>query len=188
VPSGGDSLDTMVAAEERGKRMLEEMRKTSGSGAPPLQSLKREPALTPEELAPVDPTEGVMPQEVADRMLGRIVPFASVPILLAVLVFAGFWYANTQLQMDLPPMIVAYATQALLLLSFAGITYGVMSTDLEEGADQTLLGRDNVQRNLDVMRGVEESRIAQTKMEVEIEEAEKAGIQMRPNKEPRSPQ
>jgi len=136
----------------------------------------------------VDPSEGVMPQEVADRMLGRIVPFASIPILLAVLVFAGFWYANTQLQMDLPPTIVAYATQALLLLSFAGITYGVMSTDLEEGADQTLLGTDNVKRNLDVMRGVEESRIAETKRDVEIEEAEAAGIQMRPSKEPRGPQ
>ena len=44
-----------------------------------------------------------------------IIPFAGIPLVLGVVVFVGFWYANTQLERDLPPTIVAYATQALLL-------------------------------------------------------------------------
>ena len=118
----------------------------------------------------------VMPEVIADRMLGRIVPFAAAPIGLAVLVFIGFFIANTQLNMDLPPMYVAYATQACLLLSFAGITYGVMSTNLDEEAEQTLLGTENVQKAIDNMRGAEDSRIAEAKMEEEEENALKGGI------------
>ena len=48
-------------------------------------------------------------------------------------------FATTQLELDVPPTIVAYATQAMLLLSFGGITYGVMSTQLDEEAEQALL-------------------------------------------------
>lgn len=81
-----------------------------------------------------------------------------------------------RLQMDLPPTYVAYATQALLLLSFAGITYGVMSTNLEEGAEQSLLGTENFQTNLDVMRGVEDARIVTARLEDEEADALEDGI------------
>ena len=67
-------------------------------------------------------------------------------------------------------------TQALLLLSFAGITYGVMSTNLEEGADQSLMGTENLKANLDVMRGAEDARIAQAKAEAEEEDALADGV------------
>jgi hypothetical protein len=159
--------------------MLEEMRQSSNS--PVMQPKKRQAvALTPEELQPLDPTEGVMPEVVADRMLKRVVPFAGLPVVGGILVFAGFWYANKQLELDIPPTIVAYATQAMLLLSFAGITYGVMSTQLDEDADQSLLGTENLKRNLDLMRGAEEERIADTKEFEQLAEAEKAGIVMTP--------
>ena len=71
---------------------------------------------------------------------------------------------------------MAYATQAMLLLSFGGITYGVMSTNLEEDADQTLLGADNVKKNLNIMRGVEDERIAETKEFEEMLDAKDRGI------------
>ena len=146
--SAGGEGEQLYNAEARGRQLLEEMRQSSGE----TPTILKKPGmqLTEEEQRPIDPTEGVMPEEVADRMLKRIIPFAAGPVVLGVFVLIGFWFANTQMQMDLPPSIVAYATQACLLLSFAGITYGVMSTDLEEGADQSLLGAENFQKNLTI--------------------------------------
>ena len=165
---------TNESMEARGRAMLEQMRQEAGSA--PVSAKRDKMVLTEEELTPINPDEGVMPQEVADRMLARIIPFAAAPIVLAVFVFAGFWYANTQLMMDLPPQIVAYATQACLLLSFAGITFGVMSTNLEEGGEQQMLGLDNVQKSLDNMRGVEDARIAETKRDIELDDALADGV------------
>ena len=149
------------------------MRLESGA-APPSQL--RGPALTPEELEPLDPAAGVMPEVVSQRMLGRIIPFASIGVFGSFLTFAGFWYANTKLELDLPPQIVAYVTQALLLLSFAGVTYGVMSTSWDEEREGSLLGTENLRRNFELMRGNEAERIATAQMEQELEDAEKAGI------------
>ena len=176
--SAGGEGEQLYNAEARGRQLLEEMRQSSGE----TPTILKKPGmqLTEEEQRPIDPTEGVMPEEVADRMLKRIIPFAAGPVVLGVFVLIGFWFANTQMQMDLPPSIVAYATQACLLLSFAGITYGVMSTDLEEGADQSLLGAENFQKNLDNMRGAEDARIADAKYEAEVEDAMRSGITLKP--------
>lgn len=171
--------DDYARAEERGRRMLEDMRKSSGA-PPPLAKKSSGLNLTPEELAPMDPAAGVMPEAVSNRMLSRVVPFAGVGVIGAMLVFAAFYFLRTQLDLDVPPMVVAYASGAMLLLSFAGITYGVMSTSLDEEADQSLLGTENLQRNLNIMRGVEAERIAQTKEDVELEQAERDGILMSP--------
>ena len=121
--------------------------------------------LTPEELEPMDPSAGVMPQVVSDRMLARVVPFAGLPIFFAVVIFAGFFYANTQLELDLPPQIVAYTTQACVLLSFAGITWGVMSTSWDEEVEGSVLGFEQVGRNVNLMRGGEEQRREEAKLE-----------------------
>jgi len=181
APSAADSPsleDGNLAAEARGRQMLEQMRESAGSTVDPFSPLKKTATLTPAELEPLDPEAGVMPTEVSDRMLRRVVPFAGVPIVGGVLVFVGFWYANTQLQMDLPPTIVAYATQAMLVLSFAGITWGVMSTSWDEDAEQSLLGTENVMRNVNLMRGAEEERIAGAKEFAELQDAAKEGIIM----------
>ena len=168
--------DDFAAAEERGRKMLEDMRKSAGSPAP----AKKQPGLnlTPEELAPMDPTDGVMPEAVSNRMLSRVVPFAGVGVGGGILVFAAFYFARTQLDLDVPPAVVGFASLAMLLLSFAGITYGVMSTNLDEDGEQSNLGTENLQRNLDIMRGAESDRIAEVKEEVALEEAEREGIIM----------
>jgi len=168
---------SLLTAEERGRRALEAMRKNSGSD-PNLQLKKKGMQLTPEEMEP-EP-DSTMPQAVADRMLSRIIPFAALPVVGGVLLFIAFYVANTQLELDVPPTIVAYATQAMLLLSFGGITYGVMSTQLEEEGEQTTLGTSNIKRNLDIMRGVEDERIAETKEYEEMLDAQKRGIVMTP--------
>jgi len=167
------------AAEARGRQMMEQMRQEAGAQpANPFKKKVTGPALTPEELAPMDPTVGVMPEVVSQRMLRRVVPFAGLPVFGGIVTFAGFYYANTQLELDLPPQIVAYATQALLLLSFAGITYGVMSTSWDEDEEGSLLGFENVRPNMAAMQGTDMARMAEAKRDNEEAEAEEAGIAM----------
>ena len=88
-----------------------------------------------------------MPQAVSARMLARVVPFAALPVGGAFLAFVGFWFANTQLDLDITPQIVAYTTQALFLLGFGGITYGVMSTSWDEADEGSGLGLDEAKSN-----------------------------------------
>ena len=145
--------DENTLAVQRGRRELELLRQRAQVDPASERERKRQLTYTDEEMRPVDPTEGVMPQAIADRMLSRIIPFAAIPIFGAVLVFASFYYANTKLEMDLPPSIVAYSTQALLLLSFGGITWGVMSTSLDEEAEGSLLGVEEFKKNAANMRG-----------------------------------
>ncbi|KAL3903160.1 MAG: hypothetical protein SGPRY_011790, partial [Prymnesium sp.] len=149
----GAKGDGLAEAEARGRLALEQLRKESGQA--PLRPKRRSAPLTPEEMEPIDPSAGVMPQVVSDRMLRRVVPFAGLPIVGAFAIFCGFYYANTQLDLDLPPQLVAYATQLCVLLSFAGITWGVMSTSWDEEVEGSLLGAEQVGRNFDLMRGVE---------------------------------
>ena len=108
----------------------------------------------------MDPEAGVMPAVVSDRMLKRIIPFAGLPVAGSFVLFGGFWFANTQLGYDLPPSVVAYSTQALLLLSFAGITYGVMSTSWDEEEEGSALGFTEFVRNVKMARGDSEQRRA----------------------------
>ena len=179
------------ASAARGKAALERLRADAQAGAstPPRRKME----LTPEELEPLSPEAGVMPEVVSERMLRRVVPFAGLPVFGSLLLFVGFYVANTQLDLDLPPQvrvrvrvrvrrtlspnpnptpnpspspspnpnqIVATATQALLLLSFAGITYGVMSTSWDEEEEGSALGFTEFVRNVKMARGDSEQRRA----------------------------
>ena len=92
----GDEALLRQAAEDRGRAYLDQMRAAdSNPGAVPRRVNKQQ--LTAEELEPLDPTAGVMPEVVSNRMLGRVIPFAALPVFGAVALFGGFYYANTQL-------------------------------------------------------------------------------------------
>lgn len=162
--------DSRTASEARGRAALDRLRQEGGSSASP--PTERKMVLTPEELEPVSPDAGVMPQAVSDRMLRRVVPFAGLPVAGSVVLFGGFWFANTQLGYDLPPSIVAYSTQALLLLSFAGITYGVMSTSWDEGDEGSLLGFTEAARNTKMALG--DAKAAQAEAKAGYMEADAA--------------
>lgn len=164
--------------EARGRAALEQMRIASGSLVP---AKRQQDELSAEELEPVDQTSGVMPEVVSQRMLKRVVPFAGLPIVVGALVFIGFWYANTQLELDLPPMVVAYTTFPLLLLSFGGISWGVMSTSWDEEDEGTLLGSEQVGKNVDLMRTDYRQARGAVAAEAELEDAEEAGVVMSQN-------
>jgi len=170
--------DSRAASESRGRAALERLRRDYGAPAPPPRGMQ----LTPEELEPLSPEAGVMPEAVSNRMLRRVVPFAGLPVFGSVVVFGGFWFANTQLGYDLPPSMVAYSTQALLLLSFAGITYGVMSTSWDEEEEGTLLGFKEAARNTKLALGdakqAQAAAVAEVAEEIAQEEAAAKGIIM----------
>lgn len=169
--------DNREARLARGRAALEALRSESGTSAKPM-TLSQKLVLTPEELAPMSPEEGVMPEVVSNRMLRRVVPFAGLPVAGSVVVFGGFYFANTQLGLDLPPSLVAYATQALLLLSFAGITYGVMSTSWDEDKEGSFLGFEEAKTNVKMALGDAKSAQMQAKAGYMEDDAAKEGLYM----------
>ena len=183
VPIAPDSpavseAEMKASAEARGRAALEAMRQESKSEA--LKPNRGGMELTPEELEPMDPSEGVMPEVVSQRMAKRVVPFAGVPIVLGGLAFVGFWFANTQLDMDLPPSIVGSVTFGLLLLSFGGISYGIMSTSWDEEKEGSVLGTEEIGKNIALMRADLESSRLEAEAEQQLDEANDAGIIMSP--------
>ena len=80
--------DSREASVLRGRAALERLREETGSAS---AATGRKLELTPEELEPMSPEEGVMPEVVSNRMLRRVVPFAGLPVFGSVLLFGGFW-------------------------------------------------------------------------------------------------
>ena len=169
--------DNREAVLARGRAALEALRSESGTSAAPMTPSQKL-VLTPEELAPISPEEGVMPEVVSNRMLRRVVPFAGLPVAGSVVLFGGFYFANTQLGLDLPPSIVAYSTQALLLLSFAGITYGVMSTSWDEEEEGSFLGFEEAKTNVKMALGDAKAAQARAKAGYMEDDAAKEGVYM----------
>lgn len=97
-----DEDQLRLAVEARGRAYLDQMRAADANPIELPKRVNRQMQLTPEELEPLDPTAGVMPEVVSNRMLGRVIPFAALPVLGAVAVFGGFYYANTQLGCAIP--------------------------------------------------------------------------------------
>jgi len=174
TPALGDSGVPSGKSAARGRAALERLRQDALSATPPGRKME----LSQEELEPLSPEAGVMPEVVSQRMLRRVVPFAGLPVFGSIVVFGGFYFANTQLGLDLPPQIVAYATQALLLLSFAGITYGVMSTSWDEEDEGSLLGLDEAIRNVGMARGDSEQRRGAAMAEFREDDAAADGVMM----------
>mmetsp|Transcript_50487 Transcript_50487/g.163589 ORF Transcript_50487/g.163589 Transcript_50487/m.163589 type:complete len:264 (-) Transcript_50487:189-980(-) len=175
--AGGQSaISEAEAAAARGRSALEAMRQAAGADPDEARrgrAALRQTAYTAEEMSPVDPSAGVMPEVVSNRMLSRVVPFAGLPVFGAFLVFVGAYYANTQLDLDVPPQVIAYATQACFALSFAGITWGVLSTSWDEETEGSLLGSEQVGRNVAMMRdGMARGRAAAEEENAEIEAAD----------------
>ena len=95
TPTLSESLGGGVptgASASRGKAALDRLRADALAATPPRSKME----LTQEELDPLSPEAGVMPEVVSQRMLRRVVPFAGLPVFGSVVLFAGFYFANTQ--------------------------------------------------------------------------------------------
>jgi hypothetical protein len=82
---------------------------------------------TEEQLEREQPQSGTVPEAVANRMLRRIAVFFGIPVLAGITVFIASYIYAKQYDQQLPPTVLAYATQLPFGLGLAGITYGILS-------------------------------------------------------------
>lgn len=107
-----------------------------------IQRLREE-----EQLMASDPSVGAVPELVANRMLGRIIVLAGLPVFGGLAIFVGAFFYFKKYDLVVQPAMVAYATQVPFILGLLGITYGILSSswDKEEGS---MLGIDEFKTNL----------------------------------------
>ncbi|KAJ1638185.1 hypothetical protein T492DRAFT_945628 [Pavlovales sp. CCMP2436] len=90
-----------------------------------------------------------MPEAISDRLLKRMLFFLGLPIAGGVIAFAGFIIAATNFDTVIRPQTVAITTQAIFALGVVGITYGPLSASWDEEREGSLLGFDEVGRNVE---------------------------------------
>ncbi|KAG8468462.1 hypothetical protein KFE25_013545 [Diacronema lutheri] len=97
----------------------------------------------------VDEGLDVMPEVVGDRMLKRMIFFLGVPLFGGIAAFAAFIIAARNFDTTIRPTTVALTTQAILALGVVGITYGPLSASWDEDREGSLLGFEEVGKNLE---------------------------------------
>ena len=85
-----------------------------------------------EELLASDPSVGAVPELVANRMLGRIIVFFGIPVFGGLSIFVAAFFASKYYDLTIPPVVIAYATQAPFILGLAGISYAILSSSWDE--------------------------------------------------------
>lgn len=165
---------------------------TSNAGTDALARLRRQKAeARDEELRAIreiksvdeyiaaEPDAAVIPEQVAQRMGSRMLPFVGVPLFGVMGTFVVFWYLATYKNLEFQPALVAFSTIGVLGVSLLGITYSVMSASWDPEVDGSLLGIDEFKTNLgniqDGLKRTRENAILRDKMaglpEAEIQRA-----------------
>lgn len=115
-----------------------------------------------------DPDAAVIPEQVAQRMGARMLPFVGIPLFGVMGVFIAFWYLATYQNMEFQPALVAFSTIGVLGVSLLGITYSVMSASWDPETEGSLLGIDEFKTNLgniqDGLKRTRENAILRDKM------------------------
>lgn len=138
------TLTTFESKFESTKYYKSEMTKRQTELDEKISKLREEEALMAS-----DPSVGAVPELVANRMLGRIVVLAGIPVFGGLAIFVGAFFYSKKYDLVVPPAIIAYATQLPFILGLLGITYGILSSSWDK-EDGSLLGisefKTNVQR------------------------------------------
>eukprot|EP00188_Purpureofilum_apyrenoidigerum_P002923 Plantae.Rhodophyta-Purpureofilum_apyrenoidigerum.ctg29689.p1 GENE.Plantae.Rhodophyta-Purpureofilum_apyrenoidigerum.ctg29689~~Plantae.Rhodophyta-Purpureofilum_apyrenoidigerum.ctg29689.p1 ORF type:complete len:250 (-),score=42.13 Plantae.Rhodophyta-Purpureofilum_apyrenoidigerum.ctg29689:195-839(-) len=96
---------------------------------------------------PQDPSDSVLPEIVSQRMLKRMTVLFSVPFSLAMLGFAGFFYAKTKYDITFQPAVVAFSTLGMFGVALIGLTYGIMSASWDIEKEGSVLGMAEAKTN-----------------------------------------
>ena len=160
--SADDAIEKTVASSDRFKRMR--------AAREAELNLKIQRLKESDDALAADPSVGAVPQVVADRMITRIATFFGIPVFGGLSLFVIFFIVRQQLDIVVPPTIVAYATQLPFVLGLIGITYGILSSSWEE-EDGSALGFEEAKTNLGRIReGLKNTKeLAQLREEVEEE-------------------
>ena len=114
--------------------------------------------LEAERVTAEDPNAGVIPEVVANRMLMRVVPFFSLPVLAGLGVFGYFFVAAKKYEISYNPALVAFSTQAPFILALVGISYGILSASWDPETEGSALGFDEFKTNLgNILEGLRRS-------------------------------
>lgn len=91
--------------------------------------------------------EGVIPEIVTNRMIGRMGFTVGVPLFLGLLFFPFFYYLKVGLKIDVPtwvPFIVSFVFFGTALF---GVSYGIVSSSWDPLREGSLLGWNEAQKN-----------------------------------------
>lgn len=149
----GESQDM---SSGKAKRVMPEDSENAGeNGVQSLKSLVEQLpyGITPEDTrngrwaSDSDPGSGALPQNVADRMLRRILGFGGVPLSMLFAFFGVYFVAKYKFDITVIPAVVAYSTLGCIAAAGVGITYGIMSSSWDE-QEGSLLGWDEARKNV----------------------------------------
>lgn len=164
ISAGADALARLRRQEAEKKD--EELRA--------IRSIKEVDAYISEE-----PDAAVIPEQVAQRMGRRMLPFVGIPLFGVMGTFILFWYLATYRNLEFQPALVAFSTIGVLGVSLLGITYSVMSASWDPETEGSLVGFDEFKTNFgniqDGLKRTRENAILREKMaglpEAEIQKA-----------------
>lgn len=91
--------------------------------------------------------EGVIPEIVTNRMIGRMGFTVGVPLFLGLLFFPFFYYLKVGLKIDVPtwvPFIVSFVFFGTALF---GVSYGIVSSSWDPLREGSILGWNEAQKN-----------------------------------------
>mmetsp|Transcript_10463 Transcript_10463/g.20674 ORF Transcript_10463/g.20674 Transcript_10463/m.20674 type:complete len:202 (-) Transcript_10463:558-1163(-) len=134
APKGPSPKEQLKRLQEDEKKYREEMERkyaTSVSDAP-------------EE----DDSDAVVPEQITDRMLRRILLFSGGPLLLGMLLFPLFYYIKKVQGIDLPVWAVYIVQTGVFGGALVGISYGIVSASFDPTREGSLLGWNEFQANL----------------------------------------
>lgn len=98
------------------------------------------------------PQQKAIPEEVSNRMIGRMVLFSGVPLLMALFTFIGSYFIITNEVFPLPNQAVVLVSAAFLGMSVIGLSYGIFSASWDEGDRGSVLGLQEFSTNFGRMR------------------------------------
>lgn len=94
------------------------------------------------------PAPDTLPQEVADRMLRRMVAFAGAPAAVVLSALPLARYLESSGALDIRAWQVLLFTGALFAASIAGVTYGAVSASWDPARAGSLLGWSEAKVNV----------------------------------------
>ncbi|CAK8540265.1 unnamed protein product [Lathyrus sativus] len=108
---------------------------------------KKEEDNREEEEEEEEERDGVIPEIVTNRMIGRMGFSVGIPLSIGLLFFPFFYYLKVGLKIDVPtwvPFIVSFIFFGTALL---GVSYGIVSASWDPLREGSLLGWTEAQKN-----------------------------------------
>ena len=118
----------------------------------PFELRASEPSRKSPSGGPLTSTKAqVIPRNIANRMVRRIMFTTGLPSLMGMAVFALSYVFVSQGIAEVPPIVTLLLSGGFFFLGLAGLSYGVLSASWEPKPG-SILGLENIKPNLQRMR------------------------------------